>query len=79
MLLLSEFLQPLVNASKFFSYTGLLSNEAPILFVEAAQFFHLIDFFFSLSLSLSLSLSVMKIFIRRSVAGGPHISFPDSR
>jgi len=40
MLLLSEFLQPLVNASKFFSYTGLLSNEAPILFVEAAQFFH---------------------------------------
>jgi len=39
MLLLSEFLQPLVNASKFFSYTGLLSNEAPILFVEAAQFF----------------------------------------
>lgn len=39
-LLRSEFLQTLVNASKFLRYAGLLSNKTPIFIGNGAQFFH---------------------------------------
>lgn len=44
--LLSEFPQALVNACKFLGYASLLSNDLPIFFGEASQFFDQIQFFF---------------------------------